>query len=81
MFPVVYKQFCSYLPNASQNVSKARVLSFLGNQFGGLLSSVCSHKIGTMSYRTKSDPYALLSHALSEKSASEYSSSMEKSTN
>ena len=70
----MYKHFCSYLSNTSQStisVSKARVLSFLGNEFGCLVSSVCSHtKIGTMFYRTKSDPYALLSHALSEQSAS-----------
>lgn len=73
MFPVVYKRFCSYLSNTSQStisVSKARVLSFLGNEFGCLVSSVCSHrKIETMFYRTKSDPYALLSLALSEQSA------------
>ena len=74
LFPVVYKRFCSYLSNTSQStssVSKARVLSFLGNEFGCLVSSVCSHKkIGTMFFRTKSDPYELLSHALSEQSAS-----------
>lgn len=66
----MYKRFCSYLSNTSQStisVSKARVLSFLGNEFGCLVSSVRSHrKIGTMFYRTKSDPM----HALSEQSAS-----------
>jgi len=74
LFPVVYKRFCSYLSNTSQStssVSKARVLSFLGNEFGCLVSSVYSHKkIGTMFFRTKSDPYELLSRALSEQSAS-----------
>jgi len=74
LFPVVYKRFCSYLSNTSQSTSsvlKARVLSFLGNEFSCLVSSVCSHKkIGTMFFRTKSDPYELLSRALSEQSAS-----------
>ena len=40
-------------------------MTYIGNEFGGLISSRCCHKkIGRMFYRTKSDPFTLLSHAL-----------------
>ncbi len=86
LFPRVYQYFQSCLPdpqNSEVCVSKSRVLTYLGNEFGTLVSSTCCHrKIGTVFYRTKSDPYLLLSHALSEcgekggNSANEFSSNL-----
>ena len=68
-FPQIYQQFCYFLETVSDDtslsVSRGRVLTYIGNEFGGLISSRCCHKkIGRMFYRTKSDPFALLSHAL-----------------
>ena len=41
------------------------VLTFLGNEFGELLTSFCSDKrIGTVFHRTKADMQSLLSHSL-----------------
>ena len=46
-------------------VSKSRLLTFLGNEFGELLTSFCSDKrIGTVFHRTKADMQFLLSHSL-----------------
>lgn len=65
LFPTLYKQFLSYLPESIECPSKARLLTYIGNEFGDLISSVCHHrKIGRIFFRTKSDPYVLLSHAL-----------------
>ena len=42
-----------------------KVLLFLGKEFGDLMSSSCPCKrIGRLLYRTKCDPYVMLSHAL-----------------
>ena len=64
-FPGVYAKFCQFLPSTGDSISKLRVLTHIGNEFGNLLSSVCCHKkVGRIFFRTKSDPYTLLSHAL-----------------
>ena len=42
-----------------------RVLVYVGREFGNLLSMICRHdKIGRMLFRTNSDPFTMLSHAL-----------------
>ena len=46
-------------------VSKSRLLTFLGNEFGELVTSTCADRsMGTVFHRTKADVYSLLSHAL-----------------
>ena len=46
-------------------VSKSRLLSFLGNEFGELLTSFCVNKsIGISSHRNKADMQSLISHSL-----------------
>ena len=48
-------------------MSKSRVLTYLGNEFGKLMTSFCHHKrIGTMFHRSSADPYVLLSNALAK---------------
>ena len=65
LFPGVYAKFCQFLPSPGDSISKARVLTYIGNEFGNLLSSICCHKkVGRIFFHTKSDPYTLLSHAL-----------------
>ena len=45
--------------------SKSRLLTFLGNEFGELLTSFCvDRNIGTVFHRTKADMQSLLSHTL-----------------
>ena len=47
------------------STSKSRLLTFLGNKFGELLSSFCCNKkIGTIFHRTNADVHVLLSNAL-----------------
>ena len=47
------------------SVSKSRLLTFLGNEFGNLLTSFCvNKKIGTVFHRTKADLQTLLSFSL-----------------
>ena len=41
LFPGVYAKFCQFLPLTADNISKARVLTYIGNEFGNLLSSIC----------------------------------------
>ncbi len=61
LLPTLYKHFLSNIPNSIE----LRLLTYVGNQFGDLMSSVCHHKkIGRIFFQTKSDPYVLLSHAL-----------------
>ncbi len=61
LFPQLYRKCCSYLLEVTDEnicISRGRVLSYLGNQFGDLLSSVChNRKTGTIFYRTKADPF------------------------
>ena len=45
--------------------SKSRLLTFLGNEFGELLTSFCADRnIGTVFHRTKADMQSLLFHTL-----------------
>ena len=68
LFPESYAKFCQFLPFTETSISKARVLTYIGNEFGNLLSSTCCHKkVGRIFFRTKSDPFTLLSHALGSK--------------
>ena len=70
LFPSMYKLFMQYLAERDVDVSgvcvsKSRLLTFLGNEFGELLTSTCvDRSIGTVFHRTKADMYSLLSHAL-----------------
>ncbi len=69
LFPEIYERFILYLPtnlaDVSESASKTRVLAYIGNTFGELLSSTYSHrKIGQFFYRTGSNLHVLLSHAL-----------------
>ena len=51
-------------------VSKSRLLTFLGNEFGELLTSFCSNKrVGTVFHRTKADMQSLLSNSLYDNSS------------
>ena len=67
LFPSVYNLFLSYLPAAIDQhvcVSKSRLLTFLGNEFGKLMTSFChTRKTGTIFHRSGADPYMLLSNA------------------
>lgn len=65
LFPAVYAKLRKFLPSMEDSVSKARLLTYIGNEFGSLMSSTCCHKrVGRIFFRSKSDPYILLSHAL-----------------
>ena len=68
LFPNLYKFFCSQLPvdiDSTVCISKYRLLTFIGSEFGDLISSFCHNKkTGTVFYRTKADFHALLSNAL-----------------
>jgi len=47
LLPTLYKCFLSYLPRNIECPSKAQLLTYIGNEFGDLMSSVCHHrKIG-----------------------------------
>ena len=64
LFPESYAKFCQFLPFTEDGV----VLTYIGIEFGNLLSSTCRHKkVGRIFFRTKSDPFTLLSHALGSK--------------
>ncbi len=67
----MYRQFMQHLGDYDIDdfsevcTSKSRLLTFLGNEFGELLTSFCiDRNIGTVFHRTKADMYALLSHTL-----------------
>ena len=67
LFPSMYKLFMQYLAECDVDipdvcVPKSRLLTFLGNEFGELLTSTCvDRSIGTVFHRTKADMYSLLS--------------------
>ena len=66
-FPMLYQKYTSSLNEMHDVVPSPRykVLLFLGKEFGDLMSSSCPRKrIGRWLYRTKCDPYVMLSHAL-----------------
>lgn len=64
-FPDIYRKFCEFHQSASGELRRYRLLSYLGGEFGHLMSSVCHQtKTGRIFYRTKCDPFLLLSHAL-----------------
>ena len=73
IFPDIYQVFLQFLPDdIDENVSttKSRLLTFLGNEFGQLLSLFfCNRKIGTIFHRTKADFRVLLSTTLGKHSA------------
>ena len=72
LFPKLYRFFISQLPNDLEStvcISKYRLLTFTGREFGDLISSFCyNKKTGTILYRTKADFHALLSNALDNQS-------------
>ena len=55
LFPHLYALFLSYLPSNVDNsvsISKHRLLSFLGSEFGDLVSSYCHNKkVGTVFHK------------------------------
>ena len=67
-FPLYYQKYVSILRKNSPNTlpcPRYQVLLCVGNEFGDLLSSSCPCKrIGRLLYRTKCDPFVMLSHAL-----------------
>ena len=69
LFSDIHEVFLQLLPaemDLPVRTSKSRFVTFLGNEFGDLLTSFCHNKtVGIVFYRTKADPHALLSNALS----------------
>ena len=67
-FPSYNQKYVSILSKNSPNTlpsSRYQVLLCVGKEFGDLLSSSCPCKrIGRLFYRTKCDPFVMLSHAL-----------------
>ena len=67
-FPMVYQKYLSVLSSGSESAvpyQRYKVLLFVGKEFGDLMSSSCPCKrIGRLLYRTKCDPYVMLSYAL-----------------
>ena len=67
-FPSYYQKYVSILSKNSPNTlpsPRYQVLLCVGKEFGDLLSSSCPCKrIGRLLYRTKCDPFVMLSHAL-----------------
>lgn len=68
LFPDIYKVFLQFLPDdidSTISTSKSRLLTFIANEFGDLLTSFCqNNRIGTVFHRAKADISALLSNAL-----------------
>ena len=68
LFPSVYRIFLSYLPEKSfpdNCISKSRLLTYLGHEFGELLSSFCANrKVGAVFNRSKADMQKMLSQSL-----------------
>ena len=66
----MYRQFMQHLSDYDIDfsevcMSKSRLLTFLGNEFGELLTSFCvDRNVGTIFHRTKADMHTLLSHTL-----------------
>lgn len=73
LFPDIYKFFLQLLPldiNDSISISRSRLLTFLGNEFGNLVTSYCSNnKTGMVFHRAKADFHVLLSNALGKHGA------------
>ncbi len=70
LFPDVYRTFLEFLPSdiGEQVTTKSRVLTFLGNEFGQLLTSFCcNNRIGTIFHRTKANLHVLLSNAVGKR--------------
>ena len=67
-FPILYQKYVSLLRRESYDALPLpgyKVFLYVGKEFGDLLSSSCPCKrIGRLLYRTKCDPYVMLSHAL-----------------
>ena len=68
-FPQLHLKYSEYLHSMlTSNVTplpKYKVLIYAGKEFGDLLSSVTTHsRFGRILYRTKCDPFLMLSHAL-----------------
>ncbi len=63
LFPDVHKVFLQHVPcdvDSTVSTSKSILLTFLGNEFGELLSSFCCNKkIGTIFHRTNADMHVL----------------------
>ncbi len=64
--PEMYQTFCDLIPEEKHiGIYRGRLLSYISNEFGELLSSICCHPhIGRMFFRSKADSYVMLSHAL-----------------
>ena len=69
LFPAMYRQFMQHLSDYDIDfsevcTSKSRLLTFLGNEFGALLTFCVDRNVGTIFHRTKADIRTLLSHTL-----------------
>lgn len=66
LFPDMYKVFLQLVPcDVTVSTSKSRLLTFLGNEFGDLMTSFCCTKqSGTVFHRTGADIHVLLSNVL-----------------
>ena len=70
LFPSMYRLFMQYLAEHDIDisdvcVSRIRLLTFLGSEFGELLTSFCVDRhSGIVFHRTKADMQSLISHAL-----------------
>ena len=63
-FPNLYQYYCNK-SFRSQPLPRYRVLVHVGREFGSVMSMLCRHdRICRMLFRTNSDPYTMLSHAL-----------------
>ena len=69
LFPTMYRKFMQHLSDYDIDfsevcMSKSRLLTFLGNEFGELLTFCVDRNVGTIFHRTKADMRTLLSHTL-----------------
>ena len=70
LFPSMYRLFMQYLAEHDINlfdvfVSRSRLLTFVGCEFGRLLTLFCvDRRSGIVFHRTKADMLSLISHAL-----------------
>ena len=75
LFPTMYRHFMDDVADEDVDitdvcVSKSKLLTFLGNEFGNLVSSFCvDKKVGTVFHRTKADMKTLLTYSLHTNSA------------
>lgn len=71
LFPDLYRLFLSHLPpnlESSVCISKYKLLTFIGSEFGDLISFCHNKRTGTIFHRTKADLSVLLSNALPKQS-------------